>query len=249
MYACEAAILQPQAVPQAPAMSLGYTENTMYMSRLPWIRTDLYVRKHVTPVLLYTPTYWFHTDRLIRPTHTKVLSTLLTNMGKWRHPFSKSKPDPQPFDGPPPGSARYIADHFLSPSVLWFLFGSFVAASGVMLGISLGQANNNDTTTTRWDSSFYNLMSQVFITILACYCTLIPVLHAHLAGSLDLKVNVVVFYVAVVAALCTAVSAPVVYVARGDNWESASTILNFVSSVSSVITASQLAAGVLKLSR
>lgn len=132
----------------------------------------------------------------------------------------------------------------LSPSVLWFLFGVFVAASGVLLGMSLG-----NTTNVPWDSSFYNLMSQVFITIFACYCTLAPVLHAHLKGTVDLQVNLVVFYFTVTAALCTAVAAPVVYVVHGRGYENASNILIFVSSVSSVITASQLAAGVLKLGR
>lgn len=58
-----------------------------------------------------------------------------------------------------------------------------------------------------------------------------------------------VFYITIGAGLCAAVAAPVVYVARGRDWEGVSNILNFVSSVSSVITASQLAAGVLKLGR
>lgn len=170
-------------------------------------------------------------------------------MGKW-HLFTK--PLPQVVEGPLPGSFGAFIERFLSPAVLWFLFGSFVAASGVMLGLSLGKANDDNTTAptaSRLDSSFYNLMSQVFITILACYCTLIPVLHAHLAGNVALQVNVIVFYFTIVAALCTAVSAPVVYVAQVKGWESTSDILNFVSSVSSVITASQLAAGVLKLTR
>lgn len=116
-----------------------------------------------------------------------------------------------------------------------------------MLGVSLHNSSNDGADASRWDSGFYNLMSQVLITILACYCTLIPVLHAHL-NQVGLKVNDIVFYFSIVCALSTAVVAPVVYVARpqGD-WENVSNVLNFVSSVCSVITASQLAAGVLKI--
>lgn len=68
-------------------------------------------------------------------------------------------------------------------------------------------------------------------------------LHAHRNGNVNLQMNVVVFYFTIVA--------PVVYVRRQgeESWENASNTLNFISSVSSVITASQLAAGVLRLGR
>lgn len=115
-----------------------------------------------------------------------------------------------------------------------------------MLGMSL------DITTTQdmpWNSNFYYLMSQVFITVFSCYCTLAPVLHAHLKGTVDLQINLVVFYLTVTTALCTAVAAPVVHVVHGREYGNASNILSFVSSVLSVITASQLAAGVLKLGK
>lgn len=166
-------------------------------------------------------------------------------MPNWRLPLSNK---------PAPGSPREVLDRLLSPSVLWCLFGVFVATSGIMLGISLHTttSNNDDDDAgggSPYDAGFFNLVSQVLVTVLASYCTLIPVLHAHLRGGVDLRVNVVVFYVTVAAALGTAVAAPAVYVARGEHYEDKSNTLNFASSVFSVITASQLATGVLRLGR
>lgn len=144
-----------------------------------------------------------------------------------------------PFSPRPPPS-------FLSPSVLWCLFGMLIATSGVCLGLSL----DPNTTTSRYDPNFYNLMAQLFLTVFACYCTLSPVLHAHLDKKINLQVNLHVFYIFIAIAVCAALVAPIVYVAASDAaHEGTSNVLAFVSSVSSAITASQLAAGVLKLGR
>lgn len=172
------------------------------------------------------------------------------------------------FQKPPPkvtldtffAQCRTFVDQFLSHSVFWVVFGIFVATSGLMLGLFLplyaaltSRCNSTNTktidtssdkSTGPFTSDFYNLMSRVLITILACYCTLIPVLHVHPTGTKCLKIHDKVFYFIVVVTLATAIAAVVTRVTKQDT---ASSILNFVSSLFSVITAGQLAAGVMNL--
>lgn len=157
---------------------------------------------------------------------------------------------PKPLEG---GLRAYL-DQFLDASVLWFLFGVLIAISGAMLGFSLAPSTPSGTNGgSRTDSNFYNFMSQTFMTILACYCTLLPVLHAHLNKRVGFQlgsVAIVVFYITVCVALVTAVAAPIVYVKAGTaSAQNISNALGFASSVCSVVTASQLAAGVLELGR
>lgn len=160
----------------------------------------------------------------------------------WLH--RKVKPPVPPEDG-----LRAYVDQFLDSSVLWFLFGVLIAVSGAMLGFSVSHYTSPENN-TRFDDNFYNYMSQTFMTILACYCTLLPVLHAHLNKKVGFQlgeVAIVVFYVTVGVALTTAVASPIVYAKSSST--SVSNALSFASSVCSVVTASQLAAGVLQLGR
>lgn len=153
----------------------------------------------------------------------------------WRLPFSKKR-----FE-----SLRDFLDHILHPSVLWFPLAIFIAISSFILGLSFKTPDDG----TRWDKNFYSLMSQVCLTIPACYYTLVPILHAHLNSRVGIQVNVFLFYFFLTAALATALAAPIIYVVHGKNYENISNLLNFTSSACSIIIACQLGAGVLKLGK
>lgn len=138
---------------------------------------------------------------------------------------------------------------FLHVSVLWFLFAVFVA-TGTGTFAASWQANPNGD--KRLDSGFYNLLSQTFLTLLASWCTVHPVLHNHLTkrrSRVPLPTPTVVFIFSVIATFCAGLAAPVFY-ARLSNRVLAENIgntLNFVSSFFTVVTASQLAGGVMRI--
>lgn len=138
---------------------------------------------------------------------------------------------------------------FLHPSVLWLVFAVFVAASTGIFSASwrLGPDQNN-----RLDSGFYNLLSQSVLTLLASWCTVHPVLHDHLSkqrSRVQLPAPTIVFILSFVATVCAAVVAPVTY-ARVGNRELAENMgntMNFISTFFTVVTASQLAGGVMRI--
>lgn len=143
---------------------------------------------------------------------------------------------------------------FLHPSVLWFVFAVFVAASTGIFAASwrLGPDGNGPDGNSPLDSGFYNLLSQSFLTLLASWCTVHPVLHDHLnkrRSRVELPAPTIVFIFSFVATVCAAVVAPVTY-AKVGNRELAENIgntMNFISTFFTVVTASQLAGGVMRI--
>lgn len=104
----------------------------------------------------------------------------------------------------------------------------------------------------RLDSGFYNLLSQSLLTLLASYCTLLPILHDTLTRQhflVKLPVPTRVFYLLVLATISTAVAAPIAYAKLpGDDYAvNIGNTMNFISSFSAVVTASQLAGGIMRI--
>lgn len=138
---------------------------------------------------------------------------------------------------------------FLHPSVLWFVFAVFVSASTGIFAASwrLGTDRNSPL-----DSGFYNLLSQSFLTLLASWCTVHPVLHDHLnkrRSRVELPAPTIVFILSFVATVCAAVIAPVTYASVRDRElaENMGNTMNFISTFFTVVTASQLAGGVMRI--
>lgn len=138
---------------------------------------------------------------------------------------------------------------FLHVSVLWVLFAVFVAAGTGTFAASWQPAGDS-----RLDSGFYNLLSQTFLTLLASWCTVHPVLHNYLTerrSRVPLPAPTVVFIFSFIATFCAAMAAPIFY-ARLSNRALAGNIgntLNFVSGFFTVVTASQLAGGVMRIEK
>lgn len=146
---------------------------------------------------------------------------------------------------------------FLHVSVLWFLFAVFVAAGTGTFAASwrlqpAQDSRDQPAQDSGLDSGFYNLLSQTFLTLLASWCTVHPVLHNHLTkrrSRVPLPAPTVVFIFSFVATFCAAMAAPIFY-ARLRNRAVAENIgntLNFVSGFFTVVTASQLAGGVMRI--
>lgn len=137
----------------------------------------------------------------------------------------------------------------LHVSVLWVVFAVFVAAATGTFAASWRPELSGDD---RLDSGFYNLLSQTFLTLLASWCTVHPVLHNYLTkppSRVPLPAPTVVFIFSFVATFCTAVAAPVFY-ARLSNRTSAENIgntMNFVSGFFTVVTAGLFAGGVMRI--
>jgi hypothetical protein len=138
-----------------------------------------------------------------------------------------------------------------SPTILWFLVVVFISVSCTLLGMALGKQPAIDAnpplivaTQLQIDQARYTLMSQTFLQLLASYCTLMPVL-AYNIKKRKLSVNHYVFYFSTVASILTAIAAPIVF--QVDPNSIASNLLNFISNMFSIVTATQLAGGVMKL--
>ncbi|KAL1865349.1 hypothetical protein Daus18300_007239 [Diaporthe australafricana] len=105
----------------------------------------------------------------------------------------------------------------------------------------------------RLDCGFYTLLSQSLLTLLASYCTLLPILHDTITRQqflVKLPVPTRVFYLLVLATISTAVAAPITYAKVPGDDQHAMNIgntMNFISSFSAVVTASQLAGGIMRI--
>lgn len=161
----------------------------------------------------------------------------------------------------------------LEVSVLWFLIviaagggaGAFVASC-----VAQTPRDNNSNSSTRYDSNFYQIISQSVLAIVASYCTLIPILQANVQPTVPLKTNnstlrswfhrqkpsddglvhentkihlstKVVFYFSVLATTATAVAAPIAYVTHQGSYQNVANGLGFASSFFAAVTTSQLA--------
>ncbi|KAI1874436.1 hypothetical protein JX265_004644 [Neoarthrinium moseri] len=106
---------------------------------------------------------------------------------------------------------------------------------------------------TRHNAAIYSVLSQAILQLLAIYCTVVPVLNDYLSSkdARKLNVNFRVFFVSVIVSTTAAIAAPLTFgaIPAEPQGEMASAILAFASSVFSIITATQLASGVLKLDR
>lgn len=135
---------------------------------------------------------------------------------------------------------------FLHPSVLRFVFVVFVAASSGTFAASWYAAPDRNN----YDSGFFNLLSQSFLTLLASWCTVHPVLHDHFSkrrSRVELPAPTLVFILCFVATVCAAVAAPIFYAQLADrkSAENVGNTMNFVSAFFAVVTANQLARGVM----
>lgn len=138
---------------------------------------------------------------------------------------------------------------FLHVSVLWVVFAVFVAAGTGTFAASWSPLDGRNK---RLDSGFYNLLSQTFLTLLASWCTVHPVLHNYLMkrrSRVQLPAPTVVFIFSFIATFCAAVAAPIIYARLRDPTSAANigNTMNFVSSFFTVVTASQLAGGVMRI--
>lgn len=133
-----------------------------------------------------------------------------------------------------------LASSILSPTILWFLVVVFVCLSGALFGIAI--VKHEDSAAV--EEARFTLLSQTFLQLLANYCTLVPILAYNIKRK-RLSVNHYVFYFSTLASILTAIAAPIVFVQVPTSY--ASSILNFISNMLSIVTATQLAGGVIEL--
>jgi hypothetical protein len=145
---------------------------------------------------------------------------------------------------------------FLHPSVLWLMFAVFVAAAtGTFSASWLSESNVavcESDRSTPLDNGFYNLLSQSFLTLIASWCTVHPVLHDHLSkrhSRVELPAPKLVFIVSFLTTVSAAILAPVTYARVGNRAlaDNLGNTMNFVSTFFTVVTASQLAGGVMRI--
>jgi hypothetical protein len=133
---------------------------------------------------------------------------------------------------------------YLSRAVLWCFVVVVISLGSIFLGISVASLQ---TENSKYDSALFNLLSQVVLQLLASYCTLMPILDDNLKYKV-VDVNHYVFYFSVAISVLTAIVTPLSYAYAKDRPE-VSVILNFVSSLFSIVTATQLAGGIMQLNR
>lgn len=146
--------------------------------------------------------------------------------------------------------ATAAVQNFIRPSVLWMLVVITLSVSGALVGISIQSIAEtqpgNDAKCT--DSPrFYSLVSSFFLQTLSAYCHLVPILDDHMRRK-DIDVHHYVFYVSILASMLAAVLAPILY-CRGAQGPELSVAMNFLANIFDVVTATQLAGGIMKLNR
>ncbi|KAI0177134.1 hypothetical protein BJ166DRAFT_585267 [Pestalotiopsis sp. NC0098] len=151
--------------------------------------------------------------------------------------------------------ATAAVQNFIRPSVLWMLVVITLSVSGALVGISI-QSIASSTQNTPGNSSdakctdsprFYSLVSSFFLQTLSAYCHLVPILDDHMRRK-DIDVHHYVFYVSILASMLAAVLAPILY-CRSAQGPELSVAMNFLANIFDVVTATQLAGGIMKLNR
>jgi len=161
-------------------------------------------------------------------------------------------------DNPP--IKRNVIDVLISPEVFRGIVFVFIASGSALFGYSQQYQPPTNTTgsgqheSLSWkqDPNFHNLLWQVIFQLVASYCTLVPVIRdvreANEKGSRSKgktgrdSIYDATFYTCIATSVITAFMAPFIY--AGTLIPEAATIsnvLNFISTVFSVIAASQLA--------
>lgn len=150
-----------------------------------------------------------------------------------------------------------VLDDLISQPVLWCLVALYIPAGAAVLGLSFS-ANNSPTRCENGklnaqsklsaDPNFLSLLWQTILQLLASYCSLVPVLRdrrKRIKAKMQRSkvVHDSVFYGAVAVSVVAAIMAPILYTKLdcGSN-VSSSNALNFVSTITALIAASQLAA-------
>ncbi len=152
-----------------------------------------------------------------------------------------------------------VLDDLISQPVLWCLVALYIPAGAVILGLNLRApascpptgAGADADADVEWylDSSLLSLMWQTILQVLASYCSLVPELRdrrKRIKASMRRSkvVEDSVFYGAVAVSVVAAVLAPVLYKYKGLRCPANVTVssaMNFLSTISALIAASQLA--------
>ncbi|KAK6208197.1 hypothetical protein LQW54_006978 [Pestalotiopsis sp. IQ-011] len=145
--------------------------------------------------------------------------------------------------------ASAAVQNFIRPSVLWMLVVITLSVSGALVGISIQSLTENQPGNTKCTNSprLYSLVSSFFLQTLSAYCHLVPILDDHMRRK-DIDVHHYVFYVSILASMLAAVLAPVLY-CSGAQVPELSVAMNFLANIFDVVTATQLAGGIMKLNR
>ena len=125
---------------------------------------------------------------------------------------------------------------FFQRNIFIFVLVLFILLSGIAMGICVLQSRepvcNPMQEKLRKDDGFWALLSQVFLQIIAIYCTLYPVAN----GKDRIKVSQIWFAGLLVVSLISCLLAPALYVT---SWEAAA-VLNFVSNLAAVTSLAQV---------
>lgn len=145
---------------------------------------------------------------------------------------------------------EHWAKPYLSQAILLCAVMVMVATSSILLGVAIFFYKTEQPDNTGGGDQ-YSCLSQALMQIVASYCTLVPVLQNQISPDSKQKISVVnlsVFYLLVVLSMVTAIATPIVgWQQQWKDSPAASAVLSFASNVFAIITATQLALGIIKL--
>ncbi|ETS87653.1 hypothetical protein PFICI_01481 [Pestalotiopsis fici W106-1] len=162
--------------------------------------------------------------------------------------------------------ATAAIQNFIRPPVLWTLVVVTLSVSGALVGFSISKtmslneqvstANPNDadkcpdpnaSAHCTSNPKFVGLLSSFFLQILSSYCHLVPILDDHMRRK-EIDVHHYIFYFSIATSMLTAMLAPILFCNKGKGLE-LSIVMNFLANIFDVVTATQLAGGIMKLNR
>jgi type IV secretory pathway VirB6-like protein len=130
----------------------------------------------------------------------------------------------------------------ISQTVLWAIVAIFLAIGSIVFGYSFDRNGGvEEDWDWREDRTFYGLLWQNVLQLLATFCSVVPVLRNQRTNKSP--VFKVIFYSCASISILTATLAPIAYVHFSPNKPSStsSSILNFAATIFAIIPAAQLA--------
>ncbi|KAF7522563.1 hypothetical protein G7054_g12087 [Neopestalotiopsis clavispora] len=147
--------------------------------------------------------------------------------------------------------ATAAVQNFIKPSVLWMLVVIILSVNGALVGYSISKNvppdPNDSSDKCTSDSRFVGFLSSFFRQVLSSYCHLVPILDDHLRRK-EIDVHHYIFYFSIATSMLTAMLAPILYCNKDEGLK-LSIVMNFLANIFDVVTATQLAGGIMKLNR
>lgn len=129
----------------------------------------------------------------------------------------------------------------ISQTVLWAIVAIFLVIGSIVFGYSFDRNGGEGDWDWREDRTFYGLLWQTVLQVLATFCSVVPVLRNQRQNKS--QVFNVVFYSCASISIVAAILAPIAYVHFSPNKPeiTSSSILNFAATIFAIIPAAQLA--------